>query len=539
MTEVPAADRPAPDHPGPGRPPQDPGTGRLPQSTGQPQSTGHPRRWWALFSLVPAVLAIGLDSTVLSVALPTLGVRLHASTDQLLWFMISYTLAFAALMIPGGLVGDRFGRRRTLLGALAVFGAGSVLCATAGSAGAFIAARIVLGVGGAVIMPVCLGALPALFPEEERPKAIATIMATSMLGYPVGPILGGWLLTHVWWGWVFLMNVPMVLAGILAIALFLPESQAKDRRRFDLPGLATSSVGLTLFTYGVTEIGQNGWTDPRSQTFVITGVLVLAAFVVLQRRSGDPLIDLAWFAVRGFSWGAAMSTVVSFVMFGLLFGMPLYFQAVTGQDPQGTGIRLLPVIAGMLVGAPLADRLARSLGPHRGMGLGLLVLAASLGAGSTTTAQSAGWATTFWITGCGLGIGLALPTAMDAALGPLPEESAGVGSALVQALRMVGGSLGAAVLGSVLDAGYRAHLQLTGATATRVTAAQLTAARENVTAGMALARREGSADLAAAVRTAFVHGLDSMLLTSAALAVVCAGLAAAFVPRRAHPAPPR
>src|SRR3954469_9185715 len=217
------------------------------------------RRWWAVGALVLAVLAVGFDVTILSLALPALATGLHASTSELQWFVAAYTLVFAAAMIPGGMLGDRFGRKKVLLIGLVVFGVSSLAAAYAPSAGAFVAARAVLGLGGAVILPMVLGVVPTLFGPQERRRAIATVMAATMLGYPVGPILGGWLLGHFWWGSVFLINVPVFVLALLATVAWLPESRATKPKRLDVPGVLTSSAGLAALTYGVIQAGQDSW----------------------------------------------------------------------------------------------------------------------------------------------------------------------------------------------------------------------------------------------------------------------------------------
>src|SRR5690242_14556929 len=218
-------------------------------------------RWWALGALMLAVLAVGLDATVLSVALPTLAGALRASETDLQWFSSGYLLVLAAAMLPAGLLGDRYGRKKVMLAALALFGAGSVACAYAPSAGAFIAARVVLGIAGAGVIVMALSALTVLFTEEERPRAVGIWAAANFLSLPLGPILGGWLLTNYWWGWVFLMNVPVALVGLIVAFVLVPESRASVRPQLDPVGIVASAAGLVSVTYGLIEAGQNGWGD--------------------------------------------------------------------------------------------------------------------------------------------------------------------------------------------------------------------------------------------------------------------------------------
>src|SRR5258707_11521181 len=222
------------------------------------------RKWWALGALTLAVRAVGLDGTVISVAPRTFATVLHASESDLQWFSSGYLLVLAAMMLPAGLLGDRYGRKKVMLVALALFGAGSVACAYAPSAGAFIAARVVLGIAGAGVIVMALSALTVLFTKQERPRAVGIWAAANFLALPLGPILGGWLLTHYWWGWVFLLNVPVAPVELVAAFALVPEPRAELRPRFDLVGVVASTAGLVGVTYGLIEAGRNGWTDPKS-----------------------------------------------------------------------------------------------------------------------------------------------------------------------------------------------------------------------------------------------------------------------------------
>src|SRR5579884_2295735 len=242
------------------------------------------RRWWALGGVQLAVLAVGLDLTVLSVALPTLAVALHASETDLQWFSSGYALVLAAAMLPAGLLGDRYGRKKVMLAALALFGAGSAACATAPSAGAFLLARLVLGLAGAGVVVMAVSALVVLFDPEERPRAVAIWGAANGLALPIGPILGGWLLTHAWWGWVFLMNVPVALLGLIAVAALVPEARSPERPQLDLAGIAASSAGLALLTYGLIEAGESGWLSASALLPLAAGAVLLAAFTLWERR---------------------------------------------------------------------------------------------------------------------------------------------------------------------------------------------------------------------------------------------------------------
>jgi MFS transporter, DHA2 family, multidrug resistance protein len=483
------------------------------------------RKWWALVPVVLAVLTVGLDATILSVALPTLGRSLDASTGQLQWFVAAYMLVFAAALVPGGMLGDRYGRKRMLVLSLLVFGIASIACALAPSAGAFIAARALLGLGGAVMFPMVLALLPVLFDESERPRAIGAITAAAMLGYPIGPLLGGWMLTRFDWSWVFLINVPVVALAVVAVIVLLPESRSSVRQRVDLVGVALSAGGLALLVYGIINAGDRGWSDGAALVEMLGGALALTAFVLWERRVEAPLVDLRLFGSRAFTWGASLSSVVSFVMFGLLFTVPLYFQVVRGADAQGSGFRLLPLIAGMLVGGAVADRLVARAGAGTAAALGLALLAAGFAFGATTTIATGDVQAVAWIALSGLGLGLVLPTTIDAALGAVPEESSGVSSAVLQAFRMVGGALGAAILGALVNATYRDQLEQA------VSPALARSARESAVAGVDAASASHSPHLLDVVRESFVSGMNVTLWLSAALIAAGAVFAVAFRPR--------
>ncbi len=501
------------------------------------QSVGA-RKWWALAGLTLGVLAVGLDATVLSVALPTLAVSLHASATDLQWFISAYTLALTVALLPGGLLGDRFGRKKVMIGALSVFGLGSVACAYAPNAAAFIVARTVLGLAAGAMIPLVLSVLTVMFTDQERTKAVSAWAAANFLALPIGPILGGWLLSNYWWGWVFLLNVPVVVIGLVAVVALVPESRAATRPGLDPVGIVTSCGGLAALVYGFVAAGQYGWSSPTAISAMVIGAAVLVAFAawelrLTKRPSGQPLVDLALFRSARFTWGTILQTFGIFAMFGLLFAAPQFFQAVLGVDAMGSGLRLLPMMGGLAVGAGLADQVARRITAKLTVAAGFTILAAGLVLGTTMSAASGTAFIATWTAISGLGFGLALATAASAALVDLPKENAGVGSAVMQAVQKAGAPLSAAVLGSVIASGYHSQLPLAG-----LPAATAGAVRSSVFAGIAVARTIGSPALLESVRSAFVHGIGLMLWVSAGLAVVAVILALLFLPWRATAADP-
>jgi MFS transporter, DHA2 family, multidrug resistance protein len=517
------------------------------------------RKWWALVAIAASVLVVGLDLTVLTLALPTIAVDLHASTSDLQWFTAAYSLVLAAAILPAGLLGDRFGRKKVLLIALTLFGASSVACAYASSTGELIAARALLGLGAAAIFPMSLSVIPVLFAPEERQKAIALMASATFLSFPIGPLVGGYLLDHFWWGSVFLINVPVVILALIAVAFLLPESRSEQRPSVDVPGVILSSAGLAGLTYGFIRAGNNGWTDAVALATITAGVVLLGAFVAWERRLTSrlaagkpakadaggsrlrPLVELGLFRSAGFTWGTILTTLVSFALFGLFFAMPQYFQEVRGVNAMGSGLRLLPMIGGMVVGMITSTRLA-SPRPAAGgagdiaprvsakalvtIGFGVMALALAMGASTKTSSGTAFAAAWFGVTG--LGLGLAMPQAMNAALSALSPERSGSGSALISAMRQVGATIGVAILGTVLGSVYRVHLDVTG-----LPAAIAAVAKSSVVAGVAVAHALHSPALLESARSAFVLGMDTMLWVCAAIAAASAILALIFLPRRA------
>jgi MFS transporter, DHA2 family, multidrug resistance protein len=548
------------------------------------------RRWWALGALSLSVLVVALDLFVLTLALPTVSADLHASSGDLQWFVDAYSLVLAAALLPAGLLGDRVGRKRLLTGALVLFGISSLACAYARTAGELIAARAVLGLAAAVILPMSLAVLPVLFTADERPKAIAAVGGATFLGYPIGPILGGWLLDHFWWGSVFLINIPVVVIAVIAVALLMPESRGEGRHRVDVTGIAVSSAGLTSLTYGLIKAGDSGWSDPVAVITMALGVVALGGFVVWERRVSrppaagradhgqaglpvsrppaekhahggqagrrpQPLVDLGLFGSAGFTWGTILSTLVSFALFGLVFAMPQYFLDVRGFNSLGAGLRMLPMIGGLVIGLVGGQRLqtprrrprpqgqAAAGAPETSAGLvspkvlvaiGFAIMAAALAIGTGTTPTSTtGFAAT-WFAVTGFGLGVAMPTALNAAIGALSPARSGSGSALITAMRQVGGTIGVAVLGTVLATVYRSKLHLAG-----LPAVAEHAIRSSVAGGVAAAHATGSQVLLAAVRGGYVHGLDVMLWACSGIAIASALLALAFLPGRTVSSAPR
>ncbi|ACU72785.1 drug resistance transporter, EmrB/QacA subfamily [Catenulispora acidiphila DSM 44928] len=489
-----------------------------------------PRRWPALAALTLSVLIVGLDGTVINVALPTIAGDLHTDSAQLQWISGGYLLALSVAMLPVGLLGDRYGHRRLLLSGIAVFGAASLVGSLADSPTAVIAARAVLGLGAAAILPLSMAILPRVFSKDEQPRAIAVWTAATALGMPVGPVVGGWLLNHFWWGSVFLFNVPVAVVALAAGLWLLPRDAERTSAAppFDTLGALLGGLGITALVYGTILISEDGWTAPSVLASLSAAAALLAGFVVRERRFPHPLVDFALFGDRRFRWGTLIAVFVNFAVMGILFVVPQYLQSVLGNDAFGTGIRVLPLIGGLMLSAALSEFLLPRLGVRLVVTTGLLVLAAGVLFGATTGAADGYGFAAGWLGLTGLGFGLAVVPATSLVLGTLPDHGTGSGTSLLETIQQLGSALGVAGLGSLLSYGYLARLH-TG----RLPTSEADAARDSVSDADALAGQLHDAGLAVNAHASFVHGMSLVLLVCGVIALLGAGLAAAFLPRHA------
>ncbi|WP_306317782.1 MULTISPECIES: DHA2 family efflux MFS transporter permease subunit [unclassified Streptomyces] len=484
-----------------------------------------PRRWWALGALVASMLVLGFDMTILNVALPTIAGDLGATTGQQQWMADAYIVVFAALMLPAGLLGDRFGRRRMLVAGLGVFLAASVVGALAGDVAWVIAARALMGVGGAFVMPLAMSVIPSLFAREEQTKAIGAISAASALGLPLGPIVGGWLLDHFWWGSVFVLNVPMVAIGITACLFLLPESRDPAAPKVDVPSTALTALGLGALIYAIIEGPEKGWTSAVVLGGFLAAVVLIGALVLRERRSRRPMLDLSLLAHRGFLSNTLAATLGMFILTGLLFLLPQYLQAVLGIDSFGTGVRIVPLMGGMLLAAKLAGPLVAKFGARAVICVALVVLAFAAFLGARTTVDSGYGFTALWLSIAGVGVAFAMIPAMGGAMAALAKDQAGRGSGLLSTVRQTGSALGVALLGAVLSGAYTARLGTAG-----LPEAAADVARDSVVGAHVVAGKLGDPALAASANSAFVHGMDLALVVTGIVALAAALLTAVLLP---------
>jgi EmrB/QacA subfamily drug resistance transporter len=434
-------------------------TSPLEVASARQQAVGRRGRWWALGAIVLSALVLGLDSTIVVTALPTLSAKLGATTDELQWISTAFLLALAGLMIPAGALGDRLGRRRVLMAALAIFGLSSAVASQSATAGSLIVMRAMMGVAGAFFAPMTLAIVPTIFSEEERPRAIAIGGAGMFLGLPLGPLVAGWLLTHYAWGSIFMINVPFALLAVLGAGMFVPDSRRSDAPSLDFFGAALSIAGVTSLVYSIIEQPARGWTDATVVAGLATGATTLAGFAIWELRTRSPLIDLRLFLNLSFTCSILTSMVMSFALMGLLFVFTPLLQVVEGNDAQGTGLRLLPLIAGIVFGAIVSDRLVARLGVRALLVLGLIVCGIGLALMSVVKPGDGYAPFAIVLPVIGIGNAFAMFTSFNVILGVLPASQTGAGSALTRTLGQVGSSFGVAILGSVLNSAYRQGLE--------------------------------------------------------------------------------
>jgi EmrB/QacA subfamily drug resistance transporter len=497
------------------------------------------RRVAVLVTVCLAVLAINLDTTIVNVALPSLSRQLHASTSTMQWVVDGYALAFAALVLAGGSIGDRLGRRPMLLAGLAGFAAASVGAALSSSVGELIAWRFVMGAFAAAIYPTTLSIIANAYPDRaERAKAIGVWGAVTGLGVAAGPVTGGLLLAHFTWASVFWALVPVAAIAAGLTVWLVPESKAPAASRFDLPGLFASSAAIGILVYTVIEAPGRGWLSAASMAGYAATAVAAAVFVIVERRSPHPMIDVSLFKVPAFSAASASVTISFFALYGFIFLVTQYMQVLRGWGTLSTGLRILPVAAAIGVGSAFAPKLVARYGTRGIVITGLVLFAASL-AWIALSPQSEPYAEiAVQMVMMGAGLGLTTTPATESILSVLPPAKAGVGSAVNDATREAGGTLGVAVIGSIFSSIYVHHLA--GTAVAHLPAAAAQAARGSVAAAMTIAQHApgGAAPiLTHSVSTSFMTAFTAACLAAAAVCALGAVAAIRLPGRPGRPVP--
>ncbi|MFD9424597.1 MULTISPECIES: DHA2 family efflux MFS transporter permease subunit [unclassified Streptomyces] len=496
----------------------------------------HRRRWAILTVLMFSLLIVVLDNSILNVAVKTIAspspTGIGATQSELEWAINSYTLVFAGLLFTAGLLGDRIGRKKVLLFGILVFGIGSALAALSSSPAELITWRALMGFGAAFVMPATLAVLMNVFERDEQPKAIGIWAGSVGLGIAIGPITGGLLLEHFWWGSIFLVNVPVVIVALVAMALLVPDSRDPKPGKVDPLGVVLSIVGLVLLVYGIIRGGELAdFTDTTVLASTIGGLVVLAGFVWHEKRSSHPAIDISYFKKPAFSAAVAAIALVFFALMGVTFFSAFYLQSVRGYSALESGLLIVPLAAAQMIFAPRARLVVDRFGARAVCTVGMLLVAGGLAAFGLFDAGTPVWVMCLVFFVQGTGMAHIMPPVTVAVMQALPREKAGSGSAINNTFRQVGGALGVAVLGSVLSTVYRGDIEghLSG-----VPAGARDVAGESIEATLGVAAKLGPAGkpLIAAANDAFISAMHVTALGSAAVALIGAAVVGLFLPGR-------
>ena len=506
-----------------------------------------PLRWWTLGTLSLSLVIIGMDNTVLNVAIPTLQREFDASASTLQWMVDSYILVFAGLLLTMGSLGDRHGRAMMLRLGLVLFSAAAFGAIFAETAGQVIAARALMGVGGAMIMPSTLSIITDVFVGPERAKAIATWAAVGGMGLGLGPLVGGALIEAFSWQAVFLINIPFTLAALALGARLVPESKDPVRRPLDLPGAVLSTGAVAILVFAIIEAPAAGWTAPLVIGGFVASVVLAVAFAVHELRTPHPLLDFRFFRRPRFTAGAAALGCAFFALLGMAFGMTQYLQFVKGFSPLEAGTALLPIAAGVAIGSRVGQRLNERIGTKRTVTMGLLMLAGALAVINVYDVDTSYAVIGPVILSISLSMGLIIAPSTNAVMGAVPRSDAGVGSAMNDVVRQVGGALGVAVIGSIFASLYSRNVSSSLDSIGGVLPAQVEPARDSIGAATRIAGTldgPAGAALDLAARAAFADALGYAVLAGSGIAFLGALLVAKFMPAREQyypddtPAPP-
>ncbi|MFE2938672.1 MFS transporter [Streptomyces sp. NPDC059255] len=478
----------------------------------------HPQRWLILGVICLAQITVLLDNTILSVAIPSLTRELGASTADIQWMVNAYSLVQSGLLLTAGNAADRYGRKKLLITGLALFGIGSLAAGLSGTSAQLIAARAGMGVGGALLITTTLAVVVQIFDDTERVKAIALWSTVSSLGFAAGPLLGGVMLEHFWWGAIFLINIPVAVLALIAVAALVPESRTKEGDRPDLLGALLSTVGMTAVVYAIISGPDHGWTSGRVLLAAAVGVVVLGGFVRWELRIPYPMLDMRFFRDQRFTGAVGGAVLVAFGMTGSLFLLTQHLQFVLGYGPLDAGLRTAPLALTVIVLNLLgvAARLLPRIGTPGLIAIGMSLVAAGLASIALLGAHGYG-GMLLGLVVMGAGVALSMPAMANAIMSAIPPEKAGVGAGINGTLAEFGNGLGVAVLGAVLNARFAALVPAA------VGAASLPAA---------LAAADGAAERLR-ISEAFAAGLETSQLVGA-VAVLAGGVLAALLLRRAE-----
>jgi EmrB/QacA subfamily drug resistance transporter len=496
------------------------------------------QRWWILAVLNLSLLIIVVDNSILNVALPTLQDSLHATISQLQWMVDSYTLVFAGLLLTAGTLGDKYGRRGALQVGMIIFGTGSLLSAFAGSPSHLIVTRGIMGIGGAFIMPATLSIITNTFPPEERGRAIAVWAAIAGVGVALGPISGGLLLAHFYWGSIFLVNIPIVIFALISGVFLIPTSKDPSNAALDVGGAVLSIIGLMALVYGIIEGPSEGWTSTKILVAFGIAAVALIAFALWEARSDHPMLNVEFFKNPRFTAASFGIMTIFFAMFGSMFLLTQYFQFVLGFSALQTGAALLPMAVTMLIGAPLSARIVEHIGTKIVVSSGLAIAAVGLLSFAGLPAQNVSYPRdVMWrLIVMAFGMAMVMAPATESIMGSLPRAKAGVGSAVNDTTRQVGGALGVAVIGSVMTSTYGSRVaDAIARSGANAPASVVEQSKQGLGFALQFASQAPASlrgRIVVEAQNAFVSGMHRAVIVGAGAAIIGAIVAAIWLPAR-------
>ncbi len=505
-----------------------------------PMTKEYRQRWMTLVVIALSVLIIVIDSTIVNVALPTLQRELNTTGTELQWIINAYILVFGALMLTTGSLGDKVGRKYILQAGILLFGGASVGASFAADGTQLIIWRVVMGIGGAMILPATLAIITSVFPREERGRAIGTWAGLNAVGIALGPIIGGLLIENYDWNIIFLINIPISFLALLGGIIYIPNSRDPNPRGIDVPGTILSILGLGGIVFGLVQGSNWGWTDGGVIGALAGGAVFIALFLLWENHTDHPMLQVSFFRSARFSSGVGVVSLMAFAQIGINFGLTLYMQFVNGYSALQTGVRFIPLALGMFLGAGSADRVVKVLGTKRVIVIGFIINAALLVLASFWEPDTAYWILGLMFFGVGFSLGYVAAPATDAVMGALPESRAGIGSAMNSVCRMVSGAIGVAIIGSILNTVYHSSFRDAIATVAGLPEQIIEAASDSVGAAMIVAQQLPAPAAEAVMniaRNSFMDGWQLMVLISCALNVVAALIVLRFMPARHEPVP--
>lgn len=493
------------------------------------------QRWWTLLVIAISVLIVVLDSTIVNIALPTLQREMNTTISELQWIINAYIMVFGSLMLTTGALGDRWGRKRMLQAGIIIFAGASAVAAFAATGGSLILWRAIMGIGGAMILPATLAILTNVFPKEERGKAIGVWAGLNGLGIALGPIIGGLIIDKLDWNWIFLINLPIAAVALIAGYFLVPNSRDPNPKRIDIPGTLLSAAALASLSYGLIEGGKSGWGEPQVIATLIVAVVLIALFIFWERYTSHPVIEISFFKIRRFSAGVGGVCLMALSMIGVSFGLTLFMQFIQQYTALETGVRFVPLAVGIFLGSGSSDKLVSRFGTTRIMVTGFIGVAIMGILAAFWEVDTAYWIIGLVLFGLGMFLGCIAAPATTAVMTSLSEARAGVGSAMNTVGRMISGSIGVAIIGSILSTVYASSFKEAASTIATLPAELVETASDSVGVAVTVASQlppEVGDTLTTLARQSFMDGWQVTALITCGISIIGALVMMKFMPAK-------